>query len=113
MGARLASTGAALRCCTHAPRPIGSNRSGSTPRAVLFLSKRLFFQRPDGSRQPANSGAPAVLVVFEAEDLNRLRNSGLAGHLIIAWERVRLHDEITTDYTDMIRRHARGNRDPP
>jgi hypothetical protein len=53
------------------------------------------------------------LVVFGAEDLNRLRNSGLAGHLIIAWERVRLHDEITTDYTDMIRRHARGNRDPP
>ena len=64
-------------------KPVCEHASGD-----LFLSKRLFFQRPDGSRQPANSGAPAVLVVFEAEDLNRLRNSGLAGHLIIAWERV-------------------------
>ena len=88
MGVRLtpARAGTALlhaRTETDWFKPVCEHASGD-----LFLSKRLFFQRPDGSRQPANSGAPAVLVVFEAEDLNRLRNSGLAGHLIIAWERV-------------------------
>src|SRR5262249_18630451 len=40
-------------CCTMpAPRPIGSSRSGRAP--------RLSFYRPDGTRQPANSGAPAA-----------------------------------------------------
>ena len=33
-------------------------------RGILFLADRIKFCRPDGSEQPANSGAPPVLVAF-------------------------------------------------
>src|SRR5262249_20912995 len=36
---------------------------------ILFLANRIHFYKPDGTRQPANSGAPAVLVAFGDEAL--------------------------------------------
>jgi hypothetical protein len=61
--------------------PIWESASG-----ILFLADRLHFHRPDGTRQPANSGAPAILVAFGAEDLFRLRSSGIPGQLVTSWE---------------------------
>jgi hypothetical protein len=55
---------------------------------ILFLADRLKFCRADGSEQPHNSGAPAVLVAFGERDLFRLRMSGIAGFLVTGWERV-------------------------
>jgi hypothetical protein len=46
---------------------------------ILFLDKRLKFCRPDGSEQPANSGAPAVLAAFGEDAVFRLILSGLTG----------------------------------
>ena len=40
---------------------------------------------PDGSDQPANSGAPPVLVAFGDDDARRLRNSGIAGSFVTGW----------------------------
>jgi hypothetical protein len=61
--------------------PIWKHASG-----ILFLADRLHFYKPDGSRQPANSGAPAVLVAFGAEALRRLQRCGIAGVLVTQWE---------------------------
>jgi hypothetical protein len=36
--------------------------------AILFLATRLHFHRPDGTRQPANSGAPPILAAFGNDD---------------------------------------------
>jgi DNA N-6-adenine-methyltransferase (Dam) len=52
---------------------------------ILFLADRIKFCRSDGTEQPANSGAPAVLVAFGAEDLARLRTCGIAGVLVTEW----------------------------
>lgn len=52
---------------------------------ILFLSSRINFYKPDGSRHPHNSGAPPLLVSFGAEDLRRLRASGIPGVLITEW----------------------------
>ena len=54
---------------------------------ILFMADRIHFHRPDGSRQPANSGAPPVLVAFGQQDLARLRSSGIAGALVTQWTR--------------------------
>jgi hypothetical protein len=62
--------------------PIWKSASG-----ILFMADRIYFHRPDGSRQPANSGAPPVLVAFGAQDLICLRNCGIAGALVTKWER--------------------------
>src|SRR5262249_35831144 len=32
--------------------------------AILFMADRIHFHRPDGTRQPANSGAPPILAAF-------------------------------------------------
>ena len=50
--------------------------------AVLFLKGRLYFHLPDGSRAPANSGAPSVLIAYGAEAVRRLDRSGLDGRLV-------------------------------
>jgi hypothetical protein len=55
---------------------------------ILFLAERIHFHRPDGSRQPANSGAPVVLVAFGEQDLVRLRDSGIAGYLVTQWDTI-------------------------
>ena len=53
-----------------------------TARAALFLTGRLTFLRPDGSRPRANAGAPSVLVAYGADDAARLAASGLPGALV-------------------------------
>jgi hypothetical protein len=65
--------------------PVWRHASG-----ILFMADRIKFCRPDGSEQPHNSGAPAVLVAFGAEDLAALRESGIAGVLVTKWEQVAL-----------------------
>jgi DNA N-6-adenine-methyltransferase (Dam) len=69
------------RCETSWFAPIWQHASG-----ILFLSSRIKFCRPDGSEQPANSGAPPVLVAFGPRDLERLRSSGIAGALTTTWK---------------------------
>jgi hypothetical protein len=54
--------------------------------AILFLADRIHFHYPDGCRAKANSGAPACLVAFGDGDATALRRSGIAGHLVPAWE---------------------------
>ena len=50
--------------------------------ALLFLHGRLHFHRPDGTRAPANSGAPSVLVAYGGYDRNRLAWTGLPGSFV-------------------------------
>jgi len=50
--------------------------------AILFLDKRIKFCRPDGTEQPANSGAPPVLAAFGREATHRLYNANLGGAFI-------------------------------
>ena len=47
--------------------------------AVRFLHGRLHFHRPDGTRAPANAGAPSVLVAYGAEDAARLAAANVPG----------------------------------
>lgn len=50
--------------------------------ALLFLHGHLHFHYPDGTRAPANSGAPSVLVAYGAEAAERLRGASLAGTFV-------------------------------
>ena len=43
--------------------------------AVLFIHGRLHFHRPDGTRAPANSGAPSALIAYGADDTERLTSA--------------------------------------
>jgi hypothetical protein len=47
--------------------------------ALLFLHGRIHFHYPDGTRAPANSGAPSVLVAYGEYDTEKLATSGIAG----------------------------------
>jgi hypothetical protein len=64
-------------------QPLWESASG-----ILFLASRIKFCHSDGSEQPYNSGAPALLAAFGEEDLARLRQSGIDGTLITQWERL-------------------------
>ena len=46
---------------------------------ILFLHGRLHFHYPDGTRAPANSGAPSCLVSYGDEDALILSRAELAG----------------------------------
>ncbi|QNJ57111.1 DNA methyltransferase [Gordonia phage Rabbitrun] len=50
--------------------------------ALLFLSNRLHFLEPDGTRAKHNAGAPSVLVAYGAEDAQMLAESGLDGFYV-------------------------------
>jgi len=50
--------------------------------ALLFLRGRLTFLLPDATAASANSGAPSVLLAYGANDAERLRTSGIAGHFV-------------------------------
>jgi len=56
--------------------------------AILFLADRIHFHHPDGRRAEANSGAPACLIAFVEHDACALKQSGIAGYLVSAWEAV-------------------------
>jgi hypothetical protein len=53
--------------------------------AILFMADRIKFCRPDGTEQPANSGAPPVLVAFGPEALARVERSNIPGALVTGW----------------------------
>jgi hypothetical protein len=53
---------------------------------VLFMAQRIKFCRPDGTEQPANSGAPPVLVAFGESNADALRR--IDGWLVTTWERI-------------------------
>jgi hypothetical protein len=63
--------------------PVWEHASG-----ILFLADRIRFCWPDGSVQPFNSGAPAILVSFGAQDLTCLRECGIPGALVTEWSMV-------------------------
>ena len=68
---------------------------------ILFMADRIHFHRPDGSRQPANSGAPPLLAAFGDEAAQRLYRCGIAGALVTRWHnqpaaRVRPHLAVVT-----------------
>ena len=50
--------------------------------SVLFLSGRLFFYLPDGSRGPHNAGGPSAIIAYTIEDTAALVKSGIAGALV-------------------------------
>ena len=52
---------------------------------LLFMADRLKFCLPDGSEQPANSGAPVVLAAFGTACKARLANSGIPGAYVDGW----------------------------
>lgn len=53
---------------------------------LLFLADRIKFCRPDGTEQPANSGAPVVLAAFGARAVQRLIRCKIPGYHIAMWE---------------------------
>jgi DNA N-6-adenine-methyltransferase Dam len=53
--------------------------------AILFMADRIKFCRPDGTDQPANSGAPPILAAFGAEAVLRLHRCGIGGALATRW----------------------------
>lgn len=64
----------------------GFFRAGWTADALLFLKGRLHFYYPDGTRAKGNSGGPSVLLAFGAENVQRLRDSGIRGSLVEGFE---------------------------
>ena len=55
--------------------------------SIGFLTDRLYFHKPDGTRAEANSGAPAVLAAFGDEATNRLFFSGIKMNHVTEWIR--------------------------
>lgn len=50
--------------------------------ALLFLKGRLHFHFVDGSRAPANAGAPSVLIAYGRRDADVLKGCGLPGRFV-------------------------------
>lgn len=50
--------------------------------AVLFIEGRLFFHHVSGEVAKANSGAPSVLVAYGENNVQYLKDSGIAGYLV-------------------------------
>ena len=54
--------------------------------AILFMADRIKFCRPDGTEQPANSGAPPILASFRRLRYSeRLEHSEIPGALVTGW----------------------------
>lgn len=51
--------------------------------AILFIQGRLFFYYVDGRKAKANSGAPSCLIAYGADNVTALKNSRIAGKLVI------------------------------
>lgn len=49
---------------------------------LLFLEGRLHFHHPDGTRAPANAGAPSVLCAYGADDADILAAAKLDGQFV-------------------------------
>jgi DNA N-6-adenine-methyltransferase (Dam) len=70
------------RCETEWFQPIWQRAA-----AILFMRNRIKFCKVDGTEQPANSGAPPVIVAFGDEAVMRLHRCGIAGALVTRWAR--------------------------
>lgn len=51
--------------------------------AILFLRGRPHFYCVTGEKAKANSGAPSCLIAYGAENMERLRDCGLEGRLVV------------------------------
>lgn len=60
--------------------------------AMLFFAGRLHFYKQDGSRAPANAGAPSVLVAYGEADAQKLRLSGLPGAYVDRVQMIRSNE---------------------
>lgn len=49
---------------------------------ILFLQGRLHFHHVDGTRAPANAGAPSCLVAYGMDNVRSLMTSGIAGRFV-------------------------------
>ena len=56
--------------------------------AVLFLHGRLHFHYVDGTRAPANSGAPSALVAYGDRASDKLFHCGIKGTFISNWSNI-------------------------
>ena len=54
--------------------------------ACLFIKGRIHFHYEDGTRAPANAGAPSVLVAYGDLNADILRASGISGAFVGRWE---------------------------
>jgi len=52
-------------------------------KAVLFIAGRLYFYLPDGTRAKGNAGGPSALIAYSDFDVEVLKQSGIAGALVI------------------------------
>ena len=50
--------------------------------SVLFISGRLYFYLPDGSRAAGNAGGPSALISYSERDSDILINSGISGAFV-------------------------------
>lgn len=61
--------------------------------SVLFISGRLYFHFPDGSRAKGSAGGPSALIAYSSTDTEALCESGIAGVLVKVQRRNILGDE--------------------
>jgi hypothetical protein len=50
--------------------------------SILFISGRLYFHYPDGTKAEGNAGGPSALIAYTPNDTDHLFNSGIAGALV-------------------------------
>jgi hypothetical protein len=51
-------------------------------KAVLFISGRLHFCKPDGIATKTNAGGPSALIAYSEHDVLMLRKSGISGFIV-------------------------------
>jgi len=52
-------------------------------KAFLFITGRLYFHNPDGTRGHTNAGGPSVLIAYGKENAERLRQSKIKGAYLL------------------------------
>lgn len=66
--------------------------------AILFMDQRIKFFRPDGTEQPANSGAPPVLAAFGEHNAAALKR--LTGAIVYGWRLSPALSALTSEKND-------------
>lgn len=56
-------------------------------KALLFISGRLWFRYPNGTKGPYSAGAPSVLIAYSDFDVKILKTCGIAGGFCIPEKR--------------------------
>ena len=78
IGSHLVRHGGGPDCCCR--RDV--LREGKSRPQSYSWPTALHFHQPDGTRWPANSGAPVVLIALGDDDAERLRISGIPGAFV-------------------------------